>query len=190
MDRIIPAHLRSEVFIYLDDLLIISDTFERHTKVVCGIALALEKAGLTINVQKSPFCVPEVHYLGHIVGHGIISMDAVKIETIKDYPTPQLLKQLRRFVGITGWYKKSIENYAAITSPLTDSLKKKKVFFWSSAAEQAFQDLKAAMSKAPVLHMPDFTQPFFIHCDASHTRVGGVLMQINPLFKRQGCTKV
>jgi len=70
-------------------------------------------------------------------------------------------------------------HYAAITSPLTDSLKKKKVFFWSSAAEQAFQDLKAAMSKAPVLHLPDFTQPFFIHCDASHTGVGGVLMQIN-----------
>ncbi|KAL7726326.1 hypothetical protein ACLKA6_010232 [Drosophila palustris] len=80
---------------------------------------------------------------------------------------------------MTGWYQKFIRGYASLTSPLTDALKHKKHFEWSEDAEKSFQTLKAEMCKAPVLHTPNFEAPFFIHCDASHTGVGGVLMQVN-----------
>ncbi|KAL7723989.1 hypothetical protein ACLKA6_001958 [Drosophila palustris] len=80
---------------------------------------------------------------------------------------------------MAGWYQKFIRGYASLTSPLTDALKHKKHFEWSEDAEKSFQTLKAEMCKAPVLHTPNFEAPFFIHCDASHTGVGGVLMQVN-----------
>lgn len=179
MDRIIPVKFKNEVFIYLDDLLIVSESFEKHISVLKELALCLSKAGLTINVEKSKFCVKQVQYLGHIVGHGTISMNPEKIAAINDYPAPRSLKQLRRFLGMTGWYQKFICNFAALASPLTDALKHKRSFEWSEAAENAFRALKKEMCKAPVLHTPDFKNPFYIHCDASHTGVGGVLMQIN-----------
>lgn len=178
MDRTIPACLKHEVFVYLDDLLIVSDTFERHMEVLKTIAICLENAGLTINVQKSKFCMREVGYLGHIIGNGTIAMDPDKISAIMEYPPPRSVKQLRRFLGMTGWYQKFIKNYASLATPLTDALKGKQKFLWSEVANEAFNELKQAMITAPVLHTPDFSRSFYIHCDASHTGVGGVLMQL------------
>lgn len=179
MDKIIPAHLRREVFIYLDDLLIVSDTFERHLSTLRELASQLTKSGLTINVEKSKFCLKQVQYLGHIVGHGTIATDPEKLSAIVDFPVPRSVKQLRRFLGMTGWYHKFIKNYASIASPLTDTLKQKRKFEWSDEAQKAFELLKKQMCEAPVLHSPNFDAEFFLHCDASHTGVGGVLVQLN-----------
>lgn len=179
IDKVVPPQLRNEVFIYLDDLLIVSDTFERHMAVLSVIAEELEKANLTINVEKSKFCLNEVKYLGHVIGNGIISTDPEKIVSISEFPTHKSMKQVRRFLGMTGWYHKFIQNYAALASPLTDTLKNKRSFNWSNEAQKAFEELKLKMSTAPVLHSPDFSRPFSIHCDASNTGVGAVLMQEN-----------
>lgn len=78
MDKIILAHLRREVFVYLDDLLVVSDTFARHISTLRELASQLSNFGLTINVQKSKFCLKEIQYLGHIVGYGTIVTDPEK----------------------------------------------------------------------------------------------------------------
>lgn len=80
---------------------------------------------------------------------------------------------------MTGWYHKFIGNYTTIASPLTDTLKQKKKFEWSEEAQKAFEFLKKQMCEAPVLHSPNFETEFCLHCDASHTGVGGVLVQLN-----------
>ena len=103
MDHVIPNRLRDEVFVYLDDLLVISATFERHLVVLSEIALCLRKAGLTINISKSKFCLKEVKYLGFIVGNGTLSTDPDEVSAVADYPTPTSVKPLRRFLGMAGW---------------------------------------------------------------------------------------
>lgn len=177
MDKVVPANLRTEVFVYLDDLLVVSDTFERHLQVLREIARQFRVSGLTLNVEKSKFCRQEVRYLGHIVGDGVIRTDPEKISAIIDFPTPKSVKQLRRFLGMSGWYRKFIRNYATITTPLTDLLKAHRKFTWSEMAQKAFDDLKLILTTTPVLHSPDFSQPFYIHCDASNTGIGTVLVQ-------------
>lgn len=177
MDKVVPATLRSEVFVYLDDLLIVSDTFERHLSVLREVAKQIRAAGLTINVEKSKFCVTEVRYLGHLIGNGVIQTDPEKISAIVDFPVPRSVRQIRRFLGMSGWYRKFIRNYASVTAPLTNLLKANRKFSWNEEAQKSFEELKTILTTAPVLHSPDFTKPFYIHCDASNTGIGSVLVQ-------------
>lgn len=178
MDRVIPSRLRDNVFIYLDDLLVCSDTFDSHCRILREVASCLRAAKLTINVSKSKFCQSEIKYLGYIVGQGCLKVDNSKIESIVDFPTPKSPRQVRRFIGMANWYRGFIQNFANLSGPLTDSLRKSnKPFKLSSDAVQAFQKLKVALSSAPVLAQPDFSKEFVIQCDASKIGVGGVLIQ-------------
>ena len=167
MDKVIPASLRNEIFIYLDDLLVVSDTFDKHLIVLKELASRLKQAGLTINVEKSKFCRQEVKYLGHVIGHGTIKTDPEKVSAIKEFPVPRSVRPVRRFLGVTGWYHKFIHNYAGVASPITDTLKNRRKFIWTDEAQKAFELLKLKMCNAPVLHSPNFSAPFAIHCDAS-----------------------
>jgi len=177
MDKVIPAHLRNAVFVYLDDLLIVSDSLEEHLKVLSEVAGCIKSAGLTLNVEKSKFCMKSVKYLGHIVGEGVVRTDPEKIAAMTEFPLPKSLKALRRFLGMVGWYRKFVNNFAAVSAPLTDLLKPKRKFSMTPEGQQAFEKLKEMLSSAPVLRSPDFSRPFYIHCDASKTGVGGVLVQ-------------
>ena len=179
MDHVVPHQLRNEVFVYLDDLLIISESFEKHMKVLSEIAGCLIKAGLTINVSKSKFCLTEVKYLGFVVGNGTLKVDDEKVSAITGYPKPTSVKQLRRFLGMAGWYRRFIENYASITVPLTELLRKGKGFNWNVDAQKSFDELKLRLSTAPVLTNPDYSKPFILQCDASKLGVGAVLAQLD-----------
>jgi len=93
-----------------------------------------------------------------------------------EWPFPKTLKALKGFLELTGYYRKFIKSYGSIAAPLTNMLKKNS-FGWTAAAQEAFEALKLVVSRAPVLALPNFSQPFIIECDASGGGIGAVLMQ-------------
>lgn len=178
MDAAIPSILRDRVFVYIDDLLIVAEDFNTHLERLETVAVSLRKANLTINVEKSKFAMRSLKYLGHIIGNGEIKPDPDRVRCIQEITPPNTIKQVRRFMGMTGWYRRYIHNYAAITAPITDVLKKADRFIWTPEAQTSFETLKQCLTTAPILTHPDFSQPFFVQCDASMSGVGGVLFQV------------
>lgn len=178
MDQAIDPDLRESVFVYIDDLLVVSADFDSHIVRLRRVAQCLRKANLTINVQKSKFAMKEMSYLGYIVGNGVLKTDPEKIRAISEFPVPANIRQLRRFLGLTGWYQRFIANYSAISTPLSNIKGKPENFKWSPDAQVAFDQLKASLTTAPVLSHPNFEKPFLIQCDASATGVGSVLCQV------------
>jgi hypothetical protein len=179
MDEVIPPDLKYCCFGYLDDLCVVSADFDSHLIVLLRLAEQFRKANLTLNIEKSNFCVTEVKYLGFIIGKGGISTDPGKIESIVNWPAPKSIKQVRGFLGLAGWYRRFIANFSEITTPITNLLSGKKKFIWTEGAQNAFDQLKAALTSAPVLQNPDFKRKFYLHCDASDYGVGAVLVQLN-----------
>lgn len=159
MDKVIPSELREFVFVYIDDLLVVSKCFESHLARLKTVAKCLREANFTINVSKSKFAMREVKYLGHIVGNGQIKPDPGKVDAINEFPAPRTVRQVRRFLGLCGWYRRYISGFAAIAAPITDLLGKHSRFTWTDEAQVAFDKLKACLTSAPVLTHPDFSKP-------------------------------
>lgn len=116
---VIPYQLKSHVLVYLNDLLVLSPTFENHLIHLTGVATQLRKGGLTINVQKNQFCLRMVDYLGFIEGEDTLQVNPGKIRAVEVFPVPKTQKQLRRYVEMTGWYQGSIPNHSDVICALT-----------------------------------------------------------------------
>lgn len=179
-DILFGPEFDENVFCYLDDLILISEDLNSHFNLLEKVFLRLKEAGLTVNLKKCEFCKHELKYLGYIVDSKGLRTDPSKIECIKNYPVPKNSKQLKSFLGLSGYYRRFIKDFSTITAPLTKLTGSKNgisKFIWSPEAENAFNLLKNALISAPVLSCPDFKLPFAIHCDASGVAIGSVLTQ-------------
>lgn len=179
MDDLIPPDLKTSVFGYLDDLVIVTETFEQHLSILVRIAEQFRTANLTLNIAKSKFCVTRVKYLGYVIGEGGISTDPEKVSAIRNWPSPRNVKQVRGFLGLAGWYRRFIENFSSVVFPISETLSTKKKFVWTPEAEIAFQRIKDLLTSAPILCNPDFDKKFFLQCDASDYGIGAVLVQLD-----------
>lgn len=141
MDEIIPTDLRHCVFGYLGDLVIVSEDFHSHIEVLLRLSNQFRKANLTLNVSKSKFCVTQTNFLDYIIGNGGITTDPEKVTAITNWPIPKNLRQVRGFLGLTGWYRRFVQNFSTETFPITEVLKCKKKFQWTSEAQAAFEKL-------------------------------------------------
>ena len=162
--------------VYLDDRIRFSATMEEHVQKLGNISERLEQANFKIQPEKCVFTTDRVEYLGHVCMPSGIRPDPQKIKAIELYPVPKTVRD-RAFIGLAGYYRRHVRNFAELAKPLTTLTRKGVPFEWTNEQQQAFQRLKEILSTEPLLIYPDFTQPFIVACDASTKAVGAVLSQ-------------
>lgn len=128
------------------------------------------------NKKECSFAKSRVEYLGHIISVQGVEVDPKKIRSITEWPSPTNIREVHGFLGLTGYYKRFVQQYGSIVAPLTQLLKNG-VFKWTTESEEAFVKLKIAMMTLLVLALPDFNLPFEIETDASGFGIGAVLIQ-------------
>ena len=137
----------------------------------------LSKAKLTINLAKNEFCHATLTFLGHIVGQGQVKPVEAQVKAISDFPVPTCNRQLLRFLGMAGYYRKFCDNLSVIAEPLTNLLSKRTKFIGTNDRQKAFDIQKAILKNEPVLLAPNFAKEFKLAVGAIDTGAGTVLMQ-------------
>uniref|UniRef100_A0A8C1MYK4 Gypsy retrotransposon integrase-like protein 1 n=1 Tax=Cyprinus carpio TaxID=7962 RepID=A0A8C1MYK4_CYPCA len=169
------------VFVYLDDILIFSSSFQDHVQHVRQVLQRLLENQLFVKAEKCEFHVQSVSFLGHIISVGGIRMDPAKVRAVSEWPAPDSRKALQRFLGFANFYRRFIRNFGQVAAPLTALTSTKVNFCWSADAQAAFNELKRRFTSAPILVTPDPSRQFVVEVDASEVGVGAVLSQVSSL---------
>ena len=168
MDEIL-RDLGSFAAAYLDDVVIHSTTWQEHLQHIRAVMNKLQDAGLTVKPKKCQFATACCTYLGHVVGNGDVCPKQSKLQAVEQFPVPSTKRQVRAFLGLTGYYRKFILDYATVAAPPTDLTKKcaPSHVAWSVACSSSFDQLKKHLCSFPVPKSPNFNQQFILHTDAS-----------------------
>jgi len=177
MNDILRPLLDVCVIVFIDDILIYSETEQQHHINVCNVFDLLRQNKLYVKLSKCEFFKQEVEFLGHIVGNGQIKMCPSKVDAILNWPTPTSVTDVRSFLGLCNYYRKFIRGFSTIALPLTDATKNDITFIWASKQQVAFDQLKHAITSAPVLQLPNQLLKWVLYTDASGFAIGGVLCQ-------------
>ena len=182
--------------VYLDDIIIFSDTKEEHLKRLEAVFQKLSAAGLKLKPSKCFFFREEIEYLGHVVSGKGVATNPRKVEAVTRWPTPKTVYDVRSFLGFVGYYRRFIKDFSKISKPIREVITglenqskrtaKKTFVEWTEAADSAFKHLKKlCTSTTPILAYPDYQLPFVLHRDSSSDGLGAVLYQ-----KQDGKLKV
>ena len=177
MTHILSGYIGKFCHCFIDDVIIFSATFEEHLEHLRLVFARLKWAGIKLKPSKCTLAKEKVHYLGHVVSPGEIRPDPGNVSKIRDLETPTTVKQVRTFLGMASYYRGFVRDFSRRARPLTELTKQDVTFKWEQDEEAAFEDLKDALTKEPVLALPDFTKPFVLMTDGSTTGLGAVLGQ-------------
>lgn len=166
------------VIVYIDDILIYSETLEEHVEQVKQVLERLQEHHLYVKGEKSEFHRGRVSFLGFILSSEDIQMDEGKVPAVLKWPLPKSVKDLQRFLGLANYYRRFILNFSQVAAALTSLLMgHKKKLAWERKAQESFETLKNSFCSAPILKQPDGNLPFEVEVDALETGVGAVLSQ-------------
>src|ERR1700738_2166443 len=177
MNDVLREYLDDFVVIYLNDVLIYSETTSEHKRHVRMVLEKLRQAGLYAKPEKCQFSVQEVAFLGYLISPHGVRMNLKKVEAVTSWLTPQSQHDIQVFLKFANFYQKFINEYSRVVTPLTALLKKDVTFRWSLEAQKAFWTLKKAFTTAPILHHFDCTRLAILEADASNEALGGTVSQ-------------
>ena len=164
---------------YFDDVIIFSKNIRDHCKRLRTVLQRFRDHNLRVKASKCSFGADKVVYLGHTISSAGVHTDPSKIKTVQELPPPENLETLRSFLGLAGYYRKFIPEFATIAAPLTALTKKCMPFIWEDSHQTAFLALKTSLCSAPILAYPRFDLPFILQTDASNVGLGAVLAQLD-----------
>lgn len=177
MDNVLRGIQNEKCLVYLDDIIIFSVSLQEHINNLRTVFQRLRDTKFKIELNKSEFLRREVAYLGHIITPDGIKPNPDKVKAIKQFPIPKTTKQIKAFLGLLGYYRKFIDNFAHITKPLTKCLKKGAEIIHDDEFIQCFNRCKNLLINEPILQYPDYSKPFNLTTDASNVAIGAVLSQ-------------
>lgn len=167
------------ILIYVDDILVLSKSFEEHMQHLDMVFNKLREANLTLKPSKCQFAVKEVQYLGYIITTDGVKTDPGKTKAVNSFPAPKNCQNVREFLGLCNFYRRFVKGFANIASPLTNLLKTDTNFTWTDECQHAFNSLKDALTSAPILMYPNMNKQFILTTDASGKAIGYILGQLD-----------
>ena len=177
VNRVFRPYLDRYVIVFIDDILVYSGSREKHAEHLIIVLETLREHQLYAKLSKCQFWLDRVAFLGHIILAEGISVDPQKIEAIVNWQPPTNVTKIRSFFWLAGYYRKFVEGFSKIATPLTRLIRKEENFIWSDACQHSFDELKHRLTSAPVLTLPSGSEGFVVYCDASRHGLGCVLMQ-------------
>jgi hypothetical protein len=177
MNDVLKPLIGKCVLVYMDDILVYSKNEHEHAEHLRQVLQLLREHHLYCKLKKCSFFQREVSFLGHLVSGEGIRADPQKVHAVQSWPAPRNIHELRCFLGLTNYFRKFILGYSVMARTLMDLLKQDVKWAWTQERQAAFQNLKTALTTAPVLQIPDFTKPFQVIADASGYALGAILLQ-------------
>jgi transposase InsO family protein len=177
MDLVLVGLTWETCLVFLDDIIVFSETFEQHLERLSAVFVRLQQAQLKLKPSKCHIFQLRVSFLGHVVSESGIEPDPEKVEAVKTWPRPKNLTEVRAFVGLAGYYRNHIRGFAEIARPLHELTRKGERFQWNEMRELSFIRLKECLTSSPVLAAPHSEGQFVLDTDASDFALGAILQQ-------------
>ena len=164
--------------VYLDDIIIFSQSFDEHLIRLKEVFERIRKANLKLKPSKCHLLKSKINCLGHIISEKGIEPDETKIEAVKKWKTPTSAAEIQQFLGFASYYRRFVANFSEIATPLYKLTQQNTQFIWSESCQNAFLELKRRLTSAPILALPRSDCDFIVDTDASDFAIGAVLSQI------------
>jgi len=159
MNHILRTFIGHFVVVYFDDILVYSKSMAEHLDHLESGMKVLREEKLYVNLNKYTFCTDNLVFLSFVVSADSVKVEDEKVKTIKEWPSPKIVREVRSFHGLADFYRRFVKDFSTLASPITEAIKKDVGFKWEEAQEKAFQALKEKLTNAPILILPDFLKP-------------------------------
>ena len=169
----------SFIEIYLDDLCCHSKSFQEHVQHLAIVFERLKQYGLKLNAKKCVFMARSVRLLGHVISADGVAMDPTKIEAVKNMKYCKNVKQVQQYLGLCGYYRRFVKDFAKIVQPLNNLIKKETKWHFGEECIQAFETLRTALMQQPILRQADLSLPFTLYTDVRGFAIGCILSQVD-----------
>jgi len=179
LTKIFAKGLRSTLLIYVDDIIGYSRSMASHLQLLTDVFTKFRMHELRLHPAKLRFAMSSVNFLGYTIGQNGYTVDSSRTSIVRNYPRPKNQRDIRKFVGLTNFYRRLIRDYSKRAAPLRDLLCKNTEFILTDRQEKAFCDLRDALCSPPVLGFPDRNKPFRLTLDASRCGLSYILSNVN-----------
>jgi Reverse transcriptase (RNA-dependent DNA polymerase)/RNase H-like domain found in reverse transcriptase len=172
MDMIMSGLNFEICLVYLDDIIVFSETLERHLERLVLMLDRIRASGLKIKASKTHLLQRFVDFLGHVISYRGIEPQQEKVTSVLNWPRPESAKEIKAFLGLCGYYRRFVEGFAEIAAPLYELLRKGRKFEWTGRCDESFERLKTSLTSAPILGVPNDDDPFVFNMDVSDEATG------------------